>query len=189
MISFLAAPQRPTHVYEGFAARRELFTAGRLRAAAVIHLAAHAVAAPRTGRGAGLMLSRFDAAGRPVNGLLSLSDVEALDLSADLVVLAACRSAGLPEPAADPGAPAEGSRSLAEAFLAAGARRAVGTLWKVDDAATGELMVRFHAALWRRRLPPAAALRETQRQAAADGMPASAWAAFVLLGDWQGETP
>jgi CHAT domain-containing protein len=178
--------RRPVRVYSGFAARRELFTSGGLDDAAVIHVAAHMVAAASLPGGGGLVLSQLDAAGTPLHGLLSRVEVQRLGLSADLVVLAGCGSAA-GRSSGEPVAPQ--SRSLAEAFLRGGARRAVGSLWPVDDAATASLMVRFHEGIWRYRLPPASALRRAQRLAAAAGRPADEWAAFVLVGDWQGGTP
>jgi CHAT domain-containing protein len=48
-------------------------------------------------------------------------------------------------------------------------------------------MDRFYHALWRDRLPPAAALREAQRSLRRDPRyrdPYS-WAGFVLQGDWR----
>ncbi|MFC5941732.1 CHAT domain-containing protein [Micromonospora harpali] len=73
----------------------------------------------------------------------------------DLVLLAACET-GLT------GADYDEVFSLATAFLVAGARSVVGSLWAVYDDATSLAMFMIHHFLRDRGLPPAAALRATQ---------------------------
>ncbi|MBK6894911.1 MAG: CHAT domain-containing protein [Flavobacteriales bacterium] len=41
----------------------------------------------------------------------------------------------------------EGVRSLARSFMQAGARSTVSSLWKVDDLATKQIMVKFYEKL------------------------------------------
>lgn len=94
------------------------------------------------------------------DGLLTAFDVSQLDIRADLVVLSAC------ETARGKMAEAEGIRGLTRAFMAAGARRVLVSLWKVDDEASRELMIQFHK-LWNaedpeQRTNAAAALRAAQ---------------------------
>ncbi len=63
--------------------------------------------------------------------------VEEYSLNADLVTLSACQSGlGLLS--------GEGMIGFARAFLAAGARSLIVSLWKVDDVATKALMTRFY---------------------------------------------
>ena len=62
-------------------------------------------------------------------------------MRAELVVLSVDRSA---HGAARAG---EGRRGLPEAFLMAGARQVLASLWHVDDEATRALMVKFYE-LW-----------------------------------------
>ena len=62
------------------------------------------------------------------------------------VSLAAIRRAG------------QGIQSLQTALHAAGARTAITSLWKVDDAATRKLMELFYTYLWVEKLPVAEAL-------------------------------
>jgi tetratricopeptide (TPR) repeat protein len=149
--------------------------------ARVVHFATHAVvdtARPELG---GIHLSRVTSKGQPQEGLLHLQDVYTLRLSAELVVLSACRTAVGSE------VRGEGLIGLVRGFMAAGAPRVVASLWSVDDAATAELMAAFYTALLRDRLPPAAALREAQRHLWQQPRWSSPfyWAAFVLQGDWQ----
>ncbi len=72
------------------------------------------------------------------DGLLRLDEILALDLDAELVVLSACSTGrGWQQM----GASAYG---LGGAFLIAGGRRAVASLWSVSDKATSALMVSFY---------------------------------------------
>lgn len=93
-----------------------------------------------------------------------------------MVTLASCRSAG------GRVLPGEGPMSLGRAFLAAGARVVLGSLWPLRDDEAETFFGRFY-----RRLAAgenaAAALAATQRELAAQGEPAAAWAGVVLLGD------
>jgi CHAT domain-containing protein len=73
---------------------------------------------------------------------------------------------------------------LSRAFLYAGARRVVATLWNVDDRATTELMTRFYRALWKDGLAPAEALRQAQREMRKTEWAAPPfWAGFVIQGE------
>src|SRR4029077_15987081 len=82
-------------------------------------------------------------AGRPPpDGRLTAAEVlEFWKLDAELVTLSACES-GLGREGGG-----EGLLGFAQAFLLAGARSLVLSLWKVDDAATALLMVRFYENL------------------------------------------
>jgi CHAT domain-containing protein/tetratricopeptide (TPR) repeat protein len=72
------------------------------------------------------------------DGFLSLHEIHSLPLSAcQLAVLSACQTN------VGPDRPLEAGSTLAQAFLAAGARRAVCSHWNVDDASTAELIGGF----------------------------------------------
>jgi len=126
------------------------------------------------------VLSLVDAAGRPQQGFLGLSDIYELDLNADLVVLSGCRTAFGKE------VRGEGLMGLTRGFLYAGVPRVVASLWRVQDRATEVLMTHFYRALWHDRLPSAAALRKAQLLLRRDPKYRSpySWAGFVLQGDW-----
>jgi CHAT domain-containing protein len=55
-----------------------------------------------------------------------------------------------------------GMRGLTSAFLIGGAGSVVGSLWTVETSSTSDLMIRFHRAFAKSRMPVAQALREAQ---------------------------
>jgi CHAT domain-containing protein len=80
-------------------------------------------------------------------------DVAEMPLTADLVTVSACRSAG------DRAYTGEGLVGFAWAFLRAGSRRVVAGLWDVDDRSTAALMSDFYARLAAGEPAPAALRR------------------------------
>jgi tetratricopeptide (TPR) repeat protein/CHAT domain-containing protein len=90
-------------------------------------------------------------------GLLTAEVISGLDLRGlELAVLSACES-GLGDVAGG-----EGVYGLQRAFHTAGCRNVVASLWTVSDTATLALMKLFYYNLWKRNLPPLAALRSAQ---------------------------
>jgi CHAT domain-containing protein/tetratricopeptide (TPR) repeat protein len=89
--------------------------------------------------------------------IMTAEEVAAINLrGCDLAVLSACQTGlGLT-------AGGEGVLGLQRAFLQAGVRTVVASLWRVDDAATSMLMEEFYANLWVRKLPKLEALRQAQ---------------------------
>ena len=109
---------------------------------------------------------------------IEIADVLSLDLHTELVSLAACRS-GLGR--LERG---EGVLSFGRAFLAAGARSVLSSLWKVSDAATAELFSEYYQATLVHGMDRVAALSQVKRRMIHDrrfGSPTN-WAAFVLIG-------
>ncbi len=117
-----------------------------------------------------------DSLGR-VSGIMTAEELATLDLACcELAVLSACetnvgiRRAG------------QGIQSLQTALHIAGARSAITSLWKVDDAATRKLMELFYTGLWVERLPVAEALWRAKTIMRNAGHPVRDWAAWVLSG-------
>jgi CHAT domain-containing protein/tetratricopeptide (TPR) repeat protein len=118
------------------------------------------------------------------DGFLSLHEIHALPLSGcELVVLSACQTN------VGPDRPLEAGATLAQAFLAAGSKRAVCSHWNVDDASTAELMGTFFEAIAKAdrqttTMNYAAALQEARKAIRANSRWSSPyyWAPFVLVG-------
>lgn len=112
------------------------------------------------------------------DGVLHAFELLTRPVRAPLVVLSAC------ETGQGKHQDGEGVRSLARSFMLAGARSTVASLWKVDDEATKEIMVKFYEKL-AEGLGKADALAEAKRwyRRTYPNEPASKWAAFILIGD------
>jgi CHAT domain-containing protein len=173
-IADIAGPDRARTLFGAQATSRGLAGAlagsgGRL---AALHLACHGRIDPERPRLSGLVLSGGE--------VLSVDDVCALRVPADVVVLSAC------ETGRGPVLRGEGVMGLARAFFFAGASRVVASNWAVSDDAASELMTAFATRLLRDGRRPGEALRtaklEMLRGRPALAHPAS-WAAFVIWGD------
>jgi CHAT domain-containing protein len=155
----------------------------------------------------GIVLAGANQPAEEDDGILTAEEVGALHLNGcELVVLSACET-GLGQAAGG-----EGLLGLQRSFQAAGAKTVIASLWKVDDAATRDLMERFYDNLWSKTKEDGqtplytklAALREAQlwmlkergprgatpteadlATAGESRLPPYYWAAFVLSGDWR----
>jgi len=167
----------------GFEANRQLVLGQELSGYRVIHFAAHGLINDEHPELSGIVLSLFDSEGRSQDGFLRLHDIYNLRLPADLVVLSAC-STGLGKEVRG-----EGMIGITRGFMYAGASGVIASLWKVDDAATAELMKRFYGGLFGKRLTAAAALREAQLGMSQEPRWQSPyyWAGFVIQGRYDSE--
>lgn len=136
-----------------------------------LHFATHAVVNAALPQHSALILG----SGNGEDGLLEASEIYALRLNAELVVLSACET-GIGQLIGG-----EGTQSLGRAFLQAGAHRVISTLWPIDDRQSVVFMSRFYHAL-AEGMTPAIALTSAKRTSLANGMPSRVWAAFVLTG-------
>jgi CHAT domain-containing protein len=140
------------------------------RDADLIHLAAHGVSR--------LDMPLFSYL-RLADGHLTALDCFELELDCALVTLSACESGRGPVAAGDE------QIGLPRAFLYAGARAVLYSLWRIDDEATRSFMEDFYGEL-RAGKGRGAALRAAQlaslQSAAAHPF---LWAAMVLTGDWR----
>lgn len=146
----------------------------------VVHFATHGIFDNRQPQLSGLLLSLVDESGNPENGFLHLHDIYSLHLPVKMVVLSGC------DTALGKDVSGEGLVGLTHAFMYAGSKSVLASLWKVDDKATSELMGLFYRGLLRDGLPPSAALRAAkiamwERQ---PSPPPYFWAAFVLEGEF-----
>lgn len=146
----------------------------------IVHFATHSRFSNEQPETSGLYFSLVNERGEALRGLLRVHELAALKLNAELVVLSACET-GLGKEVGG-----EGLVGLTRGLMAAGAKRVVASLWKVNDAATARLMQRFYQAmLSEQRLSPAAALRQAQLSLwqEAKWQAPYFWAAFVLQGE------
>lgn len=174
------APEE-SKVLLNFEANRTDVVNGKLAEYRLLHVAAHALIDDEHPQLSGLVLSTIDQQGKAQDGVLRSNAISKLKLSADLVVLSACRTALGKE------FKGEGMIGLTRAFMYAGSQRVLVSLWDVDDRATSELMVRFYdALLGPEKLSPAAALQKAQIELSNDPRWKSPyyWAPFVLEGEW-----
>lgn len=119
----------------------------------VIHIATHGVLNKYQPTFSYLLMNPDD-----INdGQLTVNEIFDLNLKAELVVLSACET-GLGELTSG-----DELTGLSRAFLYAGSRSIIVSLWKVDDAATSLLMTRMHQYLSVNR-NPALALAQAQKE-------------------------
>jgi len=142
----------------------------------IVHFTAHAEANAESPLDSAVILSRDDNA--PAGGYkLYARDVAERPLSADLVTISACRSAGERTYAG------EGLVGFAWAFLRAGARRVIAGLWDVDDRSTAMLMGRAYSSL-AAGASPSQALRTAKLEMIRSGTATAKpyyWAPFQLF--------
>jgi CHAT domain-containing protein len=117
------------------------------------------------------------------DGFLTASEVGQLKLNASLAVLSACNTGS------GEFVTGEGVMGMSRAFLAAGSRSVVVSLWPVASKQTERLMVEFYRQL-RSGLPAAEALRAAKlgalnqaRKAKSNEAHPFYWAPFLLLGN------
>lgn len=140
----------------GLDASRSRIESASLDRFRVVHFATHAIADSRDPALAMLGLSRWNEDGKPLDGALRLHDISRWQLNADLVVLSGCDTAVGREIAG------EGPLGLSQAFLRAGARSVIATLWQVPDSSTAILMREFYRHLLADKLDAAVALQLAQ---------------------------
>jgi CHAT domain-containing protein len=164
-----------------FRANRETATGAELAQYRFVHFATHGILNSEHPELSGIVLSLVNEQGQPVDGFLRLHEIYNLNLPADLVVLSACQT-GLGKEIRG-----EGLVGLTRGFMYAGAPRVLASLWKVDDAATAELMKRFYRGMLKENLRPAAALRaaKVEMWKQKRWQAPFYWAAFELQGEWK----
>lgn len=161
---------RGVRLQEGRRADTSALSQAQAGSAQLIHIAAHARADFRQPANSSVVLS---------DGNVTAAAIMRLKLRARLVTLSAC------ETGAGAQVDGEGILSLSRAFLYAGARTVLSTLWPVDDQATAAFMQRFYAALLKRHEPPAQALRHAQQELQRNARWSDPyfWAGFTLQGE------
>jgi len=166
--------------YAGAAIRAGAMDADGLAGLAgrVLHIGAHVRADPGNAWQSAVLLDDGP------DGELRAATVAASRLPMPLVVLAGC-SSGHGRVLAG-----EGVQGLAHAFLIAGARAVIATLWPVDDDQSAVFLTRFYEHLAGGNTV-GSALAATRAELRADPATAHpfAWAGYVALGDGDATVP
>jgi CHAT domain-containing protein len=163
---------------------KRLSETGELSRYRVIHFATHGALAGQVSGNSepGLLLTPPDAATETDDGYLSASEIAALKLDADWVILSACNTA------AGGAEGAEALSGLARAFFYAGARALLVSHWSVYSDSTVKLItggVRRMAI--DKNIGRAEAMRQSMLAMIDKGAPYEAhpayWAPFVIVGE------
>jgi len=139
----------------------------------VIHLALHGYVDPEIPDRSALVFAPENS--NVDDGLLQVREIRGLHLSAGLVTLSACDTGIGPTGE-------EGVENIVNAFIEAGSRSVVSTLWEIQDHAAAELMSNFYAHLGHGE-GKAEALRQAQLKILNSGAPPYYWAGFELDGE------
>ena len=147
----------------------------RLNSVSLVHIAAHG----RTETGEIILSPNFPSAKRPKEKdfLLTMADVLNAKVHAKLVVLSCCNS-GRGE------IKVEGVVGISRAFLGAGARSVIATLWAIDDDAALAFMRHFYEHLIAGQSASKSLHHAMKRMRESETFNAvKHWAPFVLIGD------
>ena len=176
----LVPPSQSLHVYD-FDANYNFATNPQLKQYRFLLFATHGIVDTTNPELSGIALTQIDKQGKAVEkGYLRLGDIFNLDLGAELVVLSACET-GLGK-----NVKGEGLMGLTRGLMYAGSKRAVVSLWQVDDDGTSQLMPLFYKAVLAGK-SPTVALREAQLQLwqQKEWQNPYYWAPFTLQGEWR----
>jgi CHAT domain-containing protein/tetratricopeptide (TPR) repeat protein len=159
-------------VLSGFDASRDSLLRRDLGRFDILHFATHAIADTEAPQLSALVLSTFDAQGRPRAGEVFAGDLVDQRLGAGLVVFSGCETAlGRAEAG-------EGLLGLRYAAHASGASTVVASLWPVMDAAGAGLVDRLYGEVIGRDTPPVAALSRAMRSVRTRWNDPALWASF-----------
>lgn len=161
----------------GLEASEAAFKAKPLERFKIIHIAAHGIANPLYPDRAALVLGLDP--GHLDDGLLQAREIRELHLNADLVTLSACDT-GIGRLDSE-----EGIENIERAFLYAGAKSVLASLWAASDIYTTDLMDRFYRSLQAGQ-DEGEALRNAKldllKKFKGQAVPFY-WAGFTLVGD------
>ncbi len=143
----------------------------------VLHLAVHGFADTQYPERSALVLGADPKSGD--DGLLQVREIIRLRLNAELTTLSACDT-GVGKLQGQ-----EGISNLVEAFLVAGSKSVVASLWSADDTSASALMERFYQRLAQGE-NASSALRNAKLDLLAkygDQLSPFYWAAFITVGE------
>jgi len=140
-----------------------------------IHFACHGI----FGGGFQSLALSQDIPGSKEDGYFTLNEAMNCNYNAQLVVLSGCRT-GSGEVGGG-----ENIAGLARAFMYTGTPAVVASLWKVDDTATKELMVKFYENMLEKNMDKVEALRQAKLELLETQTFSSPyfWSAFIMYGE------
>ncbi len=152
-----------------------------------VHVATHGVLNPRSPMFSRIEIARPPGArGAPVpgddDGRLEVHELLDLTIRSPLVFLSGCET-GVGPAWSTSFMRGDDYATLAEAFLFAGARNVVSTLWRIEDKTAALFAARFYAEEPRGTLVEAMARAQRAMLADPDHASPYYWAAYVLTGD------
>ena len=174
----LASPRNT--VLLGAKATESAFKHSALGNYRILHLAVHGYASSTDSDQSALVMLSDASVGE--DGLLHPAEIVQLKLHAALAILSAC------DTAVGPVQGEEGIETLSRAFLLAGARNVISTLWSVDDTFSLFLMRQFYQHLAANESAPTAlvaAKRDMLRKYGTAAIPYY-WAAYIIEGAFDG---
>ncbi|HAA14248.1 MAG TPA: hypothetical protein DCE41_22170 [Cytophagales bacterium] len=173
-----AASEMPVTARTDAEASELIFRLDALDQYPIVHLATHGVIDADKPALSRLYLSLEDEADAQADGELFTGDIYGLSLDAELVTLSACET-GLGKLQTG-----EGLLGLTRAFLYAGSRRLLVSLWTVSDQSTAQLATQFYYYALQEQKSYAEAIRQSKLELI-EGQTYAApyyWAPFVLVG-------
>jgi len=159
-----------------------------LRSSAVVHVASHGVLNRVNPLFSRIELVPTRSRSPDDDGRLEVHEIFGLEIRSPLVFLSGCET-GLGPGGSRHYAPGEDYATLAAAFLTAGARQVIATLWAIPDSGAAVFATRFYTEL--NRTGPAEALAAAQRALLAEGRFRHPyyWAGYRLAGSESTELP
>ncbi len=152
-----------------------------LSAGAIVHVATHAVFNATNPMFSEIRLARGAGGGRGDDGKLQLFEVFGLRVRSPLVFLSGCET-GVGASGSTEFERGEDFATLSRAFLFAGARNVIATLWRIDDAGAAALADRFYAHLGSSSAVDALALAQREMLRDARFGAAYYWAGYQASG-------
>ena len=147
----------------------------------ILHFATHSLLDERVASRSSLVLAQDDDPRE--DGFLQVREIYDREIDADLVVLSACRTGrGKLERG-------ESVQGLAQAFLCAGAKSTVVSLWPVGDREASRFMEAFYRRLSRGETKEEALRRAKLELLGSDDPSPRGWAGFVLIGEGDRPVP
>jgi len=191
LVDVLPASRQEVHRFRRSVGAAEILIGARasegalrlaLTGGGLVHVATHGTMNARNPMFSRIELSPGDGPSRSEDGRLEVHEVLGLRITSSLVFLSGCET-GLGTAWSTSFDRSEDYATLAQAFLYAGARNVVATLWRVADEGAAALAERFYVSL--SSLGAADALAAAQRSMIADkryGAPYF-WAGYQVSGD------